>query len=36
MCVKHCLTFCMEYGPITELAEKMLEKGAKVSLYKPL
>lgn len=36
MCVKHCLTFCMEYGPVTELAEKMLEKGSKVSLFKPL
>ena len=35
-CVKHCLSFCMGYGPIDELAKKMAEKGNKVALFKPL
>jgi Fe-S-cluster-containing dehydrogenase component len=36
MCVKSCLTFCMDYGPIEELSKKMLGMGNKVALYKPV
>ena len=35
MCVKHCLAFCIEIGPIDELAKRALEIGHKVSIYKP-
>lgn len=33
MCVKHCLTFCMEYGPMEDLAKRALELGEKVAIY---
>lgn len=35
MCVKHCLTFCMDYGPIDELAKKAADLGEKVMIVKP-
>ena len=34
MCVKHCLTFCMDYGPIEVLAKKAADLGEKVAIYK--
>ena len=36
MCVKHCLTFCMDYGPLDELAKKAAGLGEKVAIYKPM
>ena len=33
-CVKHCMTKCIEYGPVTELAKKMLDKPRQV-LFAP-
>ena len=33
-CVKHCMTKCISYGPVTELARQMLEKPRQV-LYTP-
>jgi Fe-S-cluster-containing dehydrogenase component len=33
-CVKHCQAFCMYYGPVTELVNKM-EKKAKTALFVP-
>ncbi len=34
-CVHHCLSQCMEYGPVTELAERMSELGSKTALFIP-
>ena len=34
MCVKHCMTFCMDYGPVDELAQKAKTLGEKVMIYK--
>ena len=31
-CVKHCQAFCMDYGPLDELQEKMKE-GSKMILF---
>lgn len=33
-CVHHCLAFCMDFGPVEELAAKMLEKPKQV-LWRP-
>lgn len=29
-CVKHCQSFCMEFGPITKLAQEMAQKSRTV------
>jgi Fe-S-cluster-containing dehydrogenase component len=29
-CVKHCQSFCMEFGPITELVKEMAQKSRTV------
>lgn len=34
MCVKHCMCFCMDYGPLDELTEKAKQLGEKVVIYK--
>lgn len=34
-CVHHCLSLCMDYGPVEEMAKKMAEKGSKVSMFIP-
>ncbi|MDR2672969.1 MAG: hypothetical protein LBC35_06810 [Coriobacteriales bacterium] len=34
-CVHHCLAFCIEYGPIDELAKRAQEIGHKVSIIRP-
>lgn len=36
MCVKHCLTFCLDYGPLEELVRKAADLGDKVAIYKPM
>ncbi len=36
MCVKHCLSFCLDYGPIEELTRKAATMGEKVAIFKPL
>lgn len=36
MCVKHCLTFCMEVGPLDKLIDRAKELGDKVAIYKPI
>ncbi len=36
MCVKHCLTFCLDFGPVEELAKKSEKLGEKVAIYKPM
>lgn len=36
LCVKHCLTFCLECGPIDELAKKAATMGEKIAIYKPM
>ena len=33
-CVKHCMTQCISYGPVSELAKKMEEK-SRLVLYVP-
>ncbi|MDR0500571.1 MAG: hypothetical protein LBG97_04925 [Coriobacteriales bacterium] len=35
MCVKHCLAFCLDYGPLDELAKKAMDLGEKVAIFKP-
>jgi len=35
MCVKHCLSFCMDYGPMEELVKKAEGLGEKVMIIKP-
>ncbi|MEM5767477.1 MAG: oxidoreductase, partial [Bacillota bacterium] len=34
-CVKHCLAFCIETGPVDQLAKRAAEIGRKVSIYIP-
>ena len=34
-CVKHCQAFCMEYGPVEELAQKMATAKTKQVLFVP-
>lgn len=34
-CVKHCLAFCMDYGPVDELAKKAAEAEHKVAIFLP-
>ncbi|PRR74218.1 oxidoreductase [Neomoorella humiferrea] len=34
-CVHHCLGKAMEYGPVEELAAKMVAKGKKMVLFAP-
>jgi Fe-S-cluster-containing dehydrogenase component len=34
-CVHHCLGFCIEYGPVDELAKRAAEIGRKVSIFLP-
>lgn len=34
-CVHHCQAKVMEYGPVEELAEKMVAKGKKMVLFVP-
>lgn len=36
MCVKHCLAFCLDYGPVEELARKAADMGEKVAIFKPM
>jgi Fe-S-cluster-containing dehydrogenase component len=35
MCVKHCLAFCLDYGPLEELAKKAIDLGEKVAIFRP-
>lgn len=35
MCVKHCQSLCMEYGPVEELAKKMAQTHTKYVLFAP-
>ncbi len=32
-CVKHCQSFCMEYGPVADMAARAEELGDKTALF---
>lgn len=34
-CVHHCLSFCIDYGDVQEMASKAAEIGGRVSLFLP-
>ncbi|MEG0016627.1 MAG: oxidoreductase [Gordonibacter sp.] len=34
-CVKHCLAFCMDWGPMSELAEKASAADHQVAIFLP-